>query len=142
MVVSRMTKILGSILFLATASINLADASIDSKAMSAHGNNAQMVNLNLQFKSKNKTEKSNLTMPFYQTAELERKIGDKSALIEILPKRGKSSDEITLEMKFYRAAGSKAFYKKEIVAKMNEDSHVTFRGFNLRVRPVVNSATL
>ena len=133
-----MTKILGSILFLATVTLNVTHASIDSKAMSAHGNNAQMVNLNLQFKSKNKTEKSNLTMPFYQTAELERKIGDKSLLIEINPKRGKSADEISLEMKFYRTAGSKAFYKKEIVAKMNEDSHVSFRGFNMRVRPVVN----
>jgi hypothetical protein len=137
MVVSRMTKMLFSVLVLTSLTAMEARSSIDPKAMSA-ANNAQMVNLNLQFKSKNKTVKSNLTMPFYQTAELERKIGDKNVLIEINPKRGKNSEEISLEMKFYKVSGSKAFYKKEFVARLNQDSHVSFRGMNLKVRPVVN----
>jgi hypothetical protein len=137
MVTSRMTKILFSVLALTSLTFNEAQSSIDPQAMSAH-NNAQMVNLNLQFKSRNQNVKSNLVMPFYQTAELERKIGDKNVLIEINPKRGKSPDEISLEMKFYKASGSRAFYKKEFVAKVNEDSHVNFRGMSLKVRPVIN----
>ncbi|MGZ3809476.1 MAG: hypothetical protein ACXVCE_15440 [Bacteriovorax sp.] len=36
--------------------------------------NPQMINLNMQFRSKHKTLKSDLSMPFYQTAELEKKI--------------------------------------------------------------------
>ena len=77
-------------------------------------------------------------MPFYQTAELERKIGDRNILIEINPRRGKNVDEIALDMKFYRSAGSKAFYKKEIIAKLNENSSINFRGMSLKVKPVLN----
>jgi len=114
-----------------------ASASINPKAMNAQSNN-QLVNLNLQIKSRNKMVKSELMMPFYQTAELERKIGDKNILIEINPRRGKNADEIALDMKFYRAAGTKAFYKKEIIAKLNENSSISFRGMSLKVRPVLN----
>jgi len=114
-----------------------ASASINPKAMNAQSNN-QLVNLNFQIKSRNKMVKSELMMPFYQTAELERKIGDKNILIEINPRRGKNADEIALDMKFYRAAGTKAFYKKEIIAKLNENSSISFRGMSLKVRPVLN----
>lgn len=144
MVVPRITTILFSVLTLTMLTSMEAQSSINSKAMKAPvatvdaNNNAQMVNLNLQIKSKNKTVKSNLTMPFYQTAELERKIGDKNVLIEINPRRGKNSDEISLEMKFYKASGSKAFYKKEFVARVNEESHISFRGMSMKVRPVLN----
>lgn len=105
--------------------------------MSAQSN-GQLVNLNFQIKSKNKMVKSELMMPFYQTAELERKIGNKNILIEINPRRGKNADEISLDMKFYRAAGTKAFFKKEIIAKLNESSSVSFRGMSFKVKPVLN----
>lgn len=134
MVVSRLTAVLFSVLVF--TSVN-ASASINSGAMSAQNNN-QLVNLNFQIKSKNKMVKSELMMPFYQTAELERKIGDKNILIEINPRRGKNADEIALDMKFYKAAGTKAFFKKEIIAKLNEDSKVSFRGMSFKVRPVLN----
>lgn len=134
MVVSRFKAVLFSVLVFTSVG---AIASINSGAMNAQNNN-QLVNLNFQIKSKNKMVKSELMMPFYQTAELERKIGDKNILIEINPRRGKNSDEIALDMKFYKTAGSKAFYKKEIIAKLNEDSKVSFRGMSLKVRPVLN----
>jgi superfamily I DNA and/or RNA helicase len=134
MVVSRLKTILVSALVFTSVG---AIASINSGAMNAQNNN-QLVNLNFQIKSKNKMVKSELMMPFYQTAELERKIGDKNILIEINPRRGKKSDEISLDMKFYKASGSKAFYKKEIIAKLNEDSKVSFRGMSFKVRPVLN----
>lgn len=136
MVVSRLKTTLLSLLIIASFE---ATAAIDGRAMSAQGsNNAQMVNLNLQIKAKNKTVKSDLMMPFYQTAELEKKVGDKNVLIELNPRRGKNADEIALEMKFYKASGSKAFYKKEIVAKVNQESRVSFRGMSVKVRPVLN----
>ncbi|MEA9358194.1 hypothetical protein SHI21_18310 [Bacteriovorax sp. PP10] len=134
MVVSRLKAILVSALVFTSVG---ASASINSGAMNAQNNN-QLVNLNFQIKSKNKMVKSELMMPFYQTAELERKIGDKNILIEINPRRGKKADEISLDMKFYKASGSKAFYKKEIIAKLNEDSKVSFRGMSFKVRPVLN----
>jgi superfamily I DNA and/or RNA helicase len=134
MVVSRLKAVLVSALVFTSVG---AIASINSGAMNAQNNN-QLVNLNFQIKSKNKMVKSELMMPFYQTAELERKIGDKNILIEINPRRGKKSDEISLDMKFYKASGSKAFYKKEIIAKLNEDSKVSFRGMSFKVRPVLN----
>lgn len=133
MVVSRLKITLLSLLTIASFE---ASAAINSKALSASGsNNAQLVNLNLQIKSRNKTVKSDLMMPFYQTAELERKVGDKNVLIELNPRRGKNADEINLEMKFYKASGARAFYKKEIVAKVNQDSHINIRGMQVRVRP-------
>lgn len=138
MVVSRLKAILVSALVFTSVG---ASASINSGAMNAQRNgqnNNQLVNLNFQIKSKNKMVKSELIMPFYQTAELERKIGDKNILIEINPRRGKKADEISLDMKFYRTAGSKAFYKKEVIAKLNEDSKVSFRGMSFKVRPVLN----
>lgn len=112
------------------------NAAINPQAMNA--NNAQMVNLNLKIKSSGQTVKSDLMMPFYQTAEFERKFGDKNVLVEVSPKHGKNSDEIALVMKFYKASGSKAFYKKEIIAKVNEESTVTFRGMSMRITPSIN----
>lgn len=133
MIVSRLKITLFSLVLFASFE---ALAAINSKALSAHGtNNAQLVNLNLSIKSRNKTVKSDLMMPFYQTAELEKKVGDKNVLIEINPRRGKNPDEINLEMKFYKASGARAFYKKEIVAKVNQDSHINLRGMQVRVRP-------
>lgn len=134
MVVSRFKAALLSVLVFTCFE---ASASINPKAMNAQSNN-QLVSLNLQIKSKNKMVKSELLMPFYQTAELERKIGDKNILIEINPRRGKNAEEISLDMKFYRAAGTKAFYKKEFIAKLNENSSVNFRGMTLKVKPVLN----
>lgn len=135
MIVSRFKMTLLSLLVLASFE---AQSAINSKAMNASAvNNAQMVNLNLQIKSKNKMVKSDLTMPFYQTAELEKKVGDKNVLIELNPRRGKNPDEIALELKFYKASGAKAFYKKEIIAKVNQESRVSFRGMSVKVRPVL-----
>lgn len=138
MVVSRLSAVLFSVLVFTSVG---ASAAINPGAMNAPRsgeNNNQLVSLNFQIKSNNKTVKSELMMPFYQTAELERKIGDKNILIEINPRRGKKADEVSLDMKFYKASGSKAFYKKEIIAKLNEDSKVSFRGMSFKVRPVLN----
>lgn len=99
---------------------------------------SQLVNLNLHIKSKHTNSKSSLAMPFYQTAELERKIDNKNVLIELNPKHGKRPDEVAIEMKFYKASGSKAFYKKEIIAKLNQEAKVSYRGTTVRVTPVLN----
>ncbi len=77
-------------------------------------------------------------MPFYQTAELERKINNKNVLIELNPRRGKKDNEVAIEMKFYNASGSKAFFKKEVIAKLNQESKITYRGTTVRVTPVLN----
>ena len=100
--------------------------------------NTQMVNRNLSFRSKNSNSKSTLAMPFYQTAELERKINNKNVLIEVNPRRGKKDNEVAIEMKFYNASGSKAFFKKEVIAKLNQESKITYRGTTVRVTPVLN----
>ena len=114
-----------------------ANSSINNNIL-ANQNNNQLVNLNFQITNKNKMVKSELMMPFNQTAELERKFGNKNILIEINPRRGKNIDEVALEIKFYRFAGAKAFYKKEIIAKLNENSNVNFRGMSFKIRPVLN----
>lgn len=135
MIVSRFKTVLFSVLVFTCVE---ARSSINPGAMNAQGKN-QMVNLNLQFKSRNnKIEKSELLMPFYQTAELERKMGKQNVLIEINPRRGKNPNEVALDMRFYRAAGTKAFYKKEIIAIVNEESRISFKGLSMKVRPVLN----
>lgn len=137
MVVSRLNKFLFSV-FVATSLIPVnVSASIDTRVMNTK-NSQQMISLNLQYKSKNKLVKSDLLMPYYQTAELERTIGNKNVLIEINPRHGKNANEVTLDMKFFRTAGAKAFYKKEFIAKMNEVSSINFKGMSLKVKPVLN----
>ncbi|MDD4974001.1 MAG: hypothetical protein PHY93_06600 [Bacteriovorax sp.] len=99
--------------------------------------NPQMINLNMQFKAKNKTLKSDLSMPFYQTAELEKHFDNKNVLIEVNPRRGKNSNEVAIEMRFYKSSGAKAFAKKEIIAKLGEESKITVKGMTVRVTPVL-----
>lgn len=100
--------------------------------------NSQIVSLNMQFKSRNKVVKSDLAMPFYQTAELEKKVDNKNVLIEVNPRRGKNSNEVEIELKFYKASGARAFAKKEIVAKLGEESKVSVKGLTVRVTPALN----
>jgi hypothetical protein len=101
-------------------------------------NNSQMINLNMQFKSHNKILKSDLAMPFYQTAELEKKINNKNVLIEVNPRRGKNSNEVAIEIKFFNQSGQKAFAKKEVIAKLGEESKISVKGISMRVTPVLN----
>jgi hypothetical protein len=131
--VRSLKVILLSILLVASFELKSA---INSRALNT--NSAQLVSLNLKIKSNNQTEKTELLMPFYQVGELERKIGDKNVLIELSPKHGKNADEITLGMKFYNSSGSKAFYKKEIVAKINEESLISYKGMSFKITPVLN----
>jgi hypothetical protein len=107
--------------------------SVEAKA----DTNPQMINLNMQFKAKNKTLKSDLAMPFYQTAELEKRFDNKNILIEVNPRRGKNSNEVAIEMRFYKSSGAKAFAKKEIIAKLGEESKITVKGMTIRVTPVL-----
>jgi len=99
--------------------------------------NPQIINLNMQFKSHNKVLKSDLTMPFYQTAELERKINNKNVLIEVNPRHGKNAGEVAIEMRFYKAAGQKAFAKKEVIAKLGEEAKISVKGISVKVTPVL-----
>ena len=99
--------------------------------------NSQIINLNMQFKSHNKVVKSDLAMPFYQTAELEKKLDNKNVLIEVNPRRGKNSNEVAIEMKFYKTAGARAYAKKEIIAKIGEESKISVKGMTVRVTPVL-----
>lgn len=97
----------------------------------------QIINLNMQFKAKHKTVKSDLAMPFYQTAELEKKVDNKNVLIQVNPRPGKNSNEIAIEMKFYKSSGAKAFAKKEIIAKVGEESKISVKGMTVRITPVL-----
>ena len=99
---------------------------------------SQLVNLNLQIKTKNAIKSSNIMMPFYQTAELEKMIGNRNVIIELNPKRGKDSEEINLEVRFLNASGAKAFFKKEIIAKVNQLSKVSYKGLSIQIKPVLN----
>ena len=117
-----------------SAAIN-SKVDLDSKSISQP--NSQMINLNLQFKSHHKILTSELAMPYYQTAELEKTFDKKNYLIEVNPRHGKSNDEVEIEMRFYKTAGSKAFAKKEIIAKIGEESTVSIKGMTVKVTPVL-----
>lgn len=129
MIVSNLKKLIAPALML---------ASLNAFSSTPNSLGSQLVNLNLHIKAKGTNSKSSLAMPFYQTAELERKIGKQNVLIELNPRHGKNADEVAIEMKFYKASGSRAFYKKEIVAKLNQESKVSYRGTTVRVTPVLN----
>ena len=120
--------------FEAISSINPKLSAVDEDQL----NKSQLISLNLELKSKKDRVKTNLIMPFYQTAELERKVGEKNVMIELNPKKGKNNNEISVELKLFNQNSSKAFYKKEFVARLNEDSRITVKGFSLKVRPIIN----
>ena len=117
--------------------ISSSSAAINPKADLDLNNNSQMINLNLQFRSHHKTVTSELAMPYYQTAELEKTFDKKNYLIEVNPRHGKKNDEVEIEMRFYKTAGSKAFAKKEIIAKIGEESTVSIKGMTVKVTPVL-----
>lgn len=98
---------------------------------------AQMVNLNIQIKGKKKAVKTDLAMPFYQTAELEKKIDNKDLMFEVNPKKGKSSDEVELEVRLLNKKGSKVIAKKEIVARINKESTISMKGVTFKVTPAI-----
>ena len=98
---------------------------------------SQMINLNMKFKAKNQVLKSELAIPYYQTAELEKRFDNKNVLIEVNPRRGKNSNEVEIEMKFYKSSGARAFAKKEIIAKIGEESKISVKGMTVRVTPVL-----
>jgi hypothetical protein len=97
----------------------------------------QMVNLNMQFRSHDQTIKSDLSMPLYQTAEIEKKFGKKNYLISLNPKQGKNTDEVNIEVKFLRPSNSKVFYKKDIVAKINQQTIISAKGMVIQLTPVI-----
>lgn len=136
MVVSRFKWSLLSFLLLTSSEVL---SNIHPTAVIKPSNNPQMISLNLQFRAKNKMVSSDLVMPFYQKAEFEKTVGDKNVFVELNPRRGKSADEISLEMKLFRAGGGgKPFYKKEFIAKVNQESKLTMRGMSVKVTPVLN----
>jgi hypothetical protein len=100
--------------------------------------NPQMINLNMQFKAKSKIIKSDLSMPFYQTAEIEKKFDKKTdILVEVNPRYGKNGDEVAIEMKFYKESGAKAFAKREVVAKFGEETKVKVKGMSVKITPTL-----
>ncbi len=115
----------------------VASRTVSKEPVKSVETDPQIINLNMQFKSKHKTVKSDLAMPFYQTAELEKKVDNKNVLIEVNPRPGKNSNEVSIEMKFYKSSGAKAFAKKEIVAKLGEESKISVKGMTVRITPVL-----
>lgn len=97
----------------------------------------QMVNFNMQFRAQEHTIKSDLSMPLYQTAEIEKKLGNKNYLISINPREGKNANEVNIEVKFLRPSNSKVIYKKEIVAKLNQQTIISAKGMMLQLTPVI-----
>jgi len=106
---------------------NISSANVDS----------QMVNLNMQIKTKHKSVKTDLAMPFYQTAEIEKTIDKKNYTFEVNPKKGKNPDEIEIEVKLFNKDHSKTISKKEIVAKINKQSLISMKGITIKVTPEI-----
>ena len=96
-----------------------------------------MINLNMHFKAQAHSAKSELSMPLYQTAEIEKKLGKKNYLISLNPRQGKNLNEVTIEVKFLKPSNSKVIFKKEIVAKLNQQSVISSHGMMLQLTPVI-----
>lgn len=88
----------------------------------------QMVNLNIQIKGKSKIVSSDLAMPFYQTAELEKKVDDKNYYFIVNPKKGKNPQEIELEVKLYNSKKSKVIATKDFITKINQETVISMKG--------------
>ena len=97
----------------------------------------QMVNLNIQIKTKKKTIKSDLAIPYYQTAELEKKINNKNYYFELNPKKGLNPNEVDIEVKLFNKQGSKVIAKKEVIAYVNKESSVSMKGLTFKLTPEI-----
>ena len=109
----------------------------NANASIAPVSNTQMINLNMHFKAQAHSAKSELSMPLYQTAEIEKKLGKKNYLISLNPRQGKNLNEVTIEVKFLKPSNSKVIFKKEIVAKLNQQSVISSHGMMLQLTPVI-----
>jgi hypothetical protein len=97
----------------------------------------QMINLNMQFKSHSAVVNSELSMPMYQTAEIEKQVGKKNYLISLNPRHGKNPDEVHIEVKFLRHSNLTAFYKTEIITKINQKASFTAKGVTINLTPII-----
>lgn len=96
----------------------------------------QLVNLNLEFVGKRGQIKSDLTIPFYQVAELEKNLDNKIHSIEINPKKTLDPKVVELEIRYQVGKGLKPL-KKKIEVKINEMTKISLRGMTLKVTPTI-----
>ncbi len=97
----------------------------------------QMINLNLKFKANDQIANSELTMPLYQTAELEKKLGKKNYFMSFVPRQGDRPGEVAIEIKFMKQNNSKVIFKKEVIAKLNQQSIISAQGMMIQLTPVI-----
>lgn len=114
--------------------------SVTTTAMSAINSKAnfnanQIVNLNLEVSENKKMAKSDLVLPFYQTGEVQKSLGDKSYLIELSPKSGSKENEVFVEMRLKQAKTNVVLMKKSIQAKLNESTSFRVNGLLIKLRP-------
>ncbi len=96
----------------------------------------QLINLNLEFKGKKDQIKSDLTVPFYQKAELEKSLDHKLHSIEIHPKKTLDPKVVELEIRYQLGKGSKPL-KKKLEVKLNESTKISLKGMTLKVTPTI-----
>lgn len=110
-------------------------AAMNPKALFPNQN--QIVNLNFKVTQNKDSFSSDLAMPFYQKAEVERALGDKKYLIEFSTKRGKKDDEVAIEMRLKHSKSKIVLMKKNFTAKLNEYSKIKSHGLNIDLRPEI-----
>ncbi len=98
---------------------------------------SQMVNLNIKIKGESKIVNSDITLPFYQNAELEKKVGSKNYLFVVNPKKGKNPDEVEILVKLFNKNGTRVVSKKEVLTKLNKETVVSIKGLMFKFTPTI-----
>lgn len=98
-------------------------------------NTNQIVNLSLEVSENKKLAKADLVLPFFQTGEVQKNLGDRSYLIELSPRSGAKENEVLVEMKLRQAKTNIVIMQKSIQAKLNENTVIKTHGLSIKLRP-------
>lgn len=87
-------------------------------------------------KSRGLTNRSDLVMPLYQKAELERRLNNKDYKIELEPKLGKNPNDVIFNVKVSKISdGHKVLANKVIKTQMNQETVLNVKGMVLEIKP-------
>lgn len=107
-------------------------ASINPKAAKILKN--QIVNLNLEIAKNNNIVRSEIVVPFYQSAEFEKQIGNQTYLIILNPKLSTSGEQVLVNMKMVNVKDKSVFMNQQFQLRPNANSTIFASGMSVKLK--------
>lgn len=94
----------------------------------------QIVNLNLEIAKNNNIVRSEMIVPFYQSAEFEKQIGNQTYLIILNPKLSASGEQVLVNMKMVNLKDKSVFMNQQFQLRPNANSTIFASGMSVKLK--------